>query len=152
VAPDGLSCAIAASDGRHAEVVKHGSGTHWVVAACLENRGRFQEMVLDASGPAGELADALVAADVRVRRVTLEERKAACAQLLTAVTDRTLIHLGQPELDSAAGNADRAISGDGGWYWSRRKSSVDISPLYAVSLARWAAVNAPDYDVLASVL
>lgn len=139
VAPDARSCAVAASDGTHVEVVKHGPGTGWVVEACVAKRDRFREIVLDPSGPAGQLVVPLETAGINVRRVSTEEAKAACASFLTAVTDRTLIHLGQPALDQAVANADRRDVGDGGWLWSRRRSSVDISPLYAATFAAWAA-------------
>lgn len=152
VSPDGRSCAISKSDGTHVEIVKHAPGTAWVVAVCLENRARFSEIVLDPSGPAGQLVAPLESADIKVRKVSTEEAKAACAQFLAAVTDRTLIHQGQSELDGAVSNADRRDSGDGGWLWSRRKSSVDISPLVAVTLARWSALTVAQYDVLDSVL
>lgn len=139
VSPDGRSCAVAASDGRHVEIVKHGAGLSWVVDACVSKQDRFREMVLDPTGPAGQLISQLEAARVKVRAVKADERKAACAQFLSAIADRTLIHLGQLELDAAVGNADRVEMGDGGWLWSRKRSSVDISPLYAATLARWAA-------------
>lgn len=139
VAPEGRSCAIAASDGTHIEIVKHADGTAWVVEACVAKRKAFTEMVLDPAGPAGALIAPLEAAGIVVRKVSTEDAKAACAGFLTAVTDQTVAHIGQPELDKAAGNADRREVGDGGWLWSRLRSSVDISPLVAVTLARWAA-------------
>lgn len=137
--PDGRSCAISASDGTHVEIVKHATGIGWVVEACVAKRARFTSLVLDPAGPAGQLVAPLEEAGLTLHKVTVEEAKAACAQFLTAVTDKTLVHLGQPELNDAVGNADRRDVGDGGWLWSRKKSSVDISPLYAATLARWAA-------------
>lgn len=139
VSPDARSCAVAMADGSHVEIVKHAPGTAWVVDACTAKRGRFSEIVLDPAGPAGLLVAPLEAAGITVRKVSTEEAKAACASFLTAVVDRTLIHRGQPELDQAIANADRRAVGDGGWLWSRKRSSVDISPLYAATFATWAA-------------
>jgi len=139
VSPDGRSCAVATSDGTHLEIVKHADGTAWVVPVCVEKRDAFTEIVLDAAGPAAALIAPLEAAGITVRKVTTEEAKAACAAFLTAVTDRTMVHIGQSMLDAAVANADRRDVGDGGWLWSRLRSTVDISPLYAVTLARWAA-------------
>lgn len=139
VSPEGRSCAIAASDGTHVEIVKHEFGTAWVVEACKAKRDQFDEMFLDPQGPAGQLVAPLEAAGIPVRKVTMEEAKAACAGFVTAVTDGQVRHIGQAELDKAVGNADRREVGDGGWLWSRLKSNVDISPLVAVTLARWAA-------------
>lgn len=139
VSPEARSCSIAASDGTHLEVVKYGDGTHWVVDACVEKRDRFSELVLDPAGPAGALVAPLEAAGITVRQVNTREAVAACGGFLTAVVEGSLRHIGQVELDRAVANADRRPVGDGGWLWSRKRSSVDISPLYAVTLARWAA-------------
>lgn len=157
VSPEARSCAIAASDGRHLEVVKYGDGTHWVVGECVAHRDVFAEIVLDPAGPAGALVAPLRAAGVQVREVKLREAVQACGQFLTAVIEGTVAHLGQRELDRAVANADRREVGDGGWLWSRLRSSVDISPLYAVTLARWAAlattpVSDPGFFVLDDLL
>lgn len=142
VTPEAGACAIAASDGTHLEVVKHEVGTNWVVSACVEHRDRFTEIILDPAGPASALIQPLEAAGITVRQVSTREAVAACQQFLTAVTDRVPRHLGQLDLDRAVSNADRRDVGDGGWMWSRKRSSVDISPLYAVTLAAWAAGEA----------
>jgi hypothetical protein len=74
-----------------------------------------------------------------VVQVKTREAVQACGSFLSAVMDGTVAHLAQPELDRAVANADKRPVGDGGWLWSRLRSSVDISPLYAVTLAFWAA-------------
>jgi len=52
------------------------------------------------------------------------------------VMDKTLHHLGTPELQSAiAGSIKRPLNDR--WAWHRVNSSVDISPLVAVTLAQW---------------
>jgi hypothetical protein len=66
--------------------------------------------------------------------VTPREFSTACAQLLDAVTDRSVRHRGNPELDAAVAAAARRTVGDG-WVWSRRLPAVDVSPLVAASLA-----------------
>lgn len=152
VAPEGRAASVAASDGVHLEVVANHDGTDWVVPMCLARADRFDELLLDPAGPAGQMKAALEAGGIRVREVSTREAVAACGQFLSAVTERTLCHLGQPELDRAVVNADRRDVGDGGWLWSRKRSTVDISPLVAVTLARWAALQGANYDVLDSVL
>lgn len=143
VSPDARTCAVGASDGTHLEVVKYAEGTSWVVDACVARKDTFDEIVLDPAGPAGALVAPLEAAGITVREVSTREAVQACGQLLTAVSDHMVRHLGQPELDRAVANAGRRDIGDGGWLWSRKRSSVDIAPLYAVTLARWAALAAP---------
>lgn len=147
VSPEARSCSIAASDGIHIEVVKHEPGTAWVVAACLAKRDLFTEIVLDPAGPAGALVAPLQAVGLVVREVTTREAVQACGQFLTDVIDGKPRHIGQPELDRAVANADRREVGDGGWLWSRLRSSVDISPLVAVTLAKWAAGATPPVPI-----
>lgn len=146
VSPESRSCSIGVSDGSHLEVVKHDSGTAWVVDACVAKRSEFSEIVLDPAGPAGALVSPLAAAGIPVREVSTREAVQACEQFLTAVTDSTVRvpeHPYRSELDRAVANADRRDVGDGGWLWSRKRSTVDISPLVAVTLARWAAGATP---------
>lgn len=141
VSPDGGSAAVAVSDGILLEVVAHRAGTAWVVPECVAKKDLFTDIVLDPAGPAGALVGPLTAAGVNVHQVTIREHVQACGQLLNAITDRTTRHLGQPELDAAVAAADRRDVGDGGWLWSRRRSTVDICPLVAVTLAKWAYDN-----------
>jgi hypothetical protein len=48
----------------------------------------------------------------------------------------TLRHLGQEELDAAVEGAAKRPMGDA-WLWSRKNSTVDISPLVGCTLALW---------------
>lgn len=140
VAPGGKSSAVSASDGTHYEVVKNEPGTAWVVPSCVAKREAMgNEVALDPAGPAGELVAPLEAAGFTVRKLSTEEAKAACAQFLSAVKDGVARHIGQPELDRAAANADSRDVGDGGWLWSRLRSSVDISPLVSATWAGYVA-------------
>jgi hypothetical protein len=50
-----------------------------------------------------------------------------------------LRHVGQRELGSALSGATQMNVADNAWKWSRRKSSTDITPLYAATTALWAA-------------
>ena len=143
VSPQGGSAAVGVSDGIHVECVKHDEGTAWVVPLCVARRDRFRELVIDPAGPAVELIAPLEAEGLSVRRVSTEDAKAACGQFLTDVTEGRVVHRGQPMLDQAVQNADKRDVGDGGWLWSRKRSTVDISPLYAVTLAKWAAGATP---------
>lgn len=136
-------CSIAASDGTHLEVVtppEAGPGLAWVVAKVVEKKaaGAFTELVLDDKGPAGKLVQPLEAAGIKVRKVKPDEFIQACGQLVDAVTQRAVVHLGQPVLDRAVAGATRRDVGDGAWRLSRTLSTVDIGPMVAVALARWA--------------
>lgn len=147
VSPEARSSSIAVSDGVHVEIVKAGPKVDWVVEACVAKRVTIGELVLDPAGPAGELVAPLEAAGIAVKQVSTREAVQACGGFLTAVTEgqvKVPRHPYTAELDRSVANADKRDVGDGGWLWSRLRSSVDISPLYAVTLARWAAVaNVP---------
>ena len=93
-------------------------------------------MAVAAKSPAASLLVELEAAGVDVAEVSTEETAKACGRLYDSVIQRSVRHLGQPMLNIAVGAADRKFTGDT-WHWSRRAQSTDISPLVAVTLAKW---------------
>ena len=144
-APDGTSASIAASDGLVAVVLENGPSTSWVagkMAALLFARPGV--VFLDQRSPAGALLVDLKDAGVAVEDVSPQQHAQACGGLLAAVThegpERRFIHTDQPHLNAAVTGATRRAYGDA-WAWSRRSSRVDISPLVAVTLARWGALT-----------
>lgn len=141
-APDGRSAAIACSDGVHVEVVDHRRGTSWVADRVIELRERwsFDTVHVDKGGPAGSLLEDFDHVGVDWTAVTLHQHAQACGALLEDITDRKLRHIGQEPLDTAAKVAARRHVTDV-WLWTRAKSSGDISPLVAVTLARWASAQ-----------
>lgn len=142
VSPSAQSASIGASDGQHIEVVMRAPGTGWVVDACAARADEIGELYIDPAGPAGELIVPLEAAGVAVRQVTTREAAQACGSFVTALADATVFvpdHPYKDTLDQAVRGAAQRFVLDGGWLWSRKRSTVDISPLYAVTLARWAA-------------
>lgn len=54
-----------------------------------------------------------------------------------------LAHRGQEALNLAAATAAQRVSGDG-WYWDRRNSAQDASPLMAVTGALWDHLRVPE--------
>ena len=70
----------------------------------------------------------------------------ACGVIDAAVKDAGMRVRRHPDLDASVMGAARQSKGDGGWTWSRRDASVDISPLVAVTLAWWAAAQAVPSD------
>jgi hypothetical protein len=145
VSPGALSASIGASDGEHFEVVMRAAGTSWVVEACAARAEEIGDLYVDPAGPAGELIVALEAAGVKVRQLTTREAVQACGSFVTAIADdRAFVpdHPYKDLLDEAVRGAAQRHVLDGGWLWSRKRSSVDISPLYAVTFARWASALA----------
>ncbi|MFJ6617593.1 terminase [Kitasatospora sp. NPDC091335] len=155
----------------HLEVIDRRPGTEWIVDRLVQLADRWDPVAiaLDAKGPAGSLLVDLDKAGIgrpddpeRPARGDLAvpaapDVAAACGQLVDAITQRTVRHTAQPEVAEAIRGAKTRPLGDA-WAWGRRISTVDISPLVAVTLARWAwetrthLVHGVDYDVLDSVL
>jgi phage terminase large subunit-like protein len=142
-------CSIAASDGTHLELVTPPDvkpGTDWVVALVKERRDRFDEIVVDPSGPAGKLIDPLEQAGIQVRKIKATEFVQACQQLRDDIDTGKVVHIGQPRLTKAVAAVARRDVGDGNWKFSRRLSGGDVSPLIAVTLARWGHMQSDSGD------
>ena len=99
-------------------------------------------VVVDGYGPAASVVAALQDAGVAVDTASASELGQACGIMVDVVTDRSLRHLGSAELTNAIRGASSRPLGDA-WAWSRKSSSVDISPLVAATLAVWAAAGEP---------
>ncbi|MFI8297295.1 terminase [Streptomyces nigra] len=125
--------------GTHVEVVDHRPGTGWILERARELHTRWQPRcwVIDGAGPAGSLiADLEEALGVEVVQPRGRDVAAACGQFYDAVAEQTLSHLDQAPLAAALAGAQKRTLGDA-WAWARRIVSVDISPLVAVTLAKW---------------
>lgn len=141
VPPDRSSGSIGCSspDGplSYVDVLDHGRGTGWMVDRLVDLKRQFPRAVFccDATGPAGSLLDPLDKAGVkRVKALSTQEHKQACGGFYDDAVGHKLRHRGRPELDAALAGAEKRSLGDA-WLWSRKSSSVDISPLVAVTLA-----------------
>lgn len=138
--------------GTHVEVPEHRPGMGWVVerAAELHRKWRPRCWVVDGGGPAGSLIEDLEEALSEVEqeltgnseaRVVVVQPKAreiaqATGQFYDAVADSSLSHLDPAPLAVALAGAQKRPLGEA-WAWARRVPSVDISPLVAVTLAKW---------------
>ncbi len=101
------------------------------------------EFVCDGYGPAASLVAELAEAGVLVRTINAQEHSQACGVLLDLVEEQEVRHLGSLELLQAVRGARTRPLGDS-WAWSRKSSSVDISPLVAATLALASAAALPD--------
>jgi len=145
ISPLSTSASIMAAGRRsddlyHVELVEHRKGTKWVVPRLreLEAKHRPDMILYDGRSPAAALKLALEGADVGVTEVTTTQYGEACGLIVDLVTQREVRHLGSPELTAAVRGADTSPMGDA-WKWSRRRSSADITPLVAATLALWGA-------------
>ena len=115
-------------------------GDDWLVdeiADLLEARTVCQ-VVCDPVSPAGALIDPLTQRGIEVRTVSLRELGQACSGFYSDLSAGRLVHTGQGVLDAAVGAARKRNVGEAGWAWKRRDPSADITPLMAVTLARFA--------------
>ena len=150
VTPNSTSASIAAAGLRadglvHVELIKKlgdngelddNAGTDW----CLDRLVALWEkwhvpIVLDPSSPAGAFVEPLEQAGVKVVALKTHEYAHACQAFVTEVNALQVRHQGWPALDTAIVSAKKRDIGDGGWGWARKKTSADISPLVAVTLA-----------------
>jgi hypothetical protein len=106
-------------------------------------------VVVDSRGPTADLIPAMEAAGINVTPMVTSDVLDASASLYDRVQARTVSHPGHTDLDIAVSVAAKRVVGDR-WTWARKTSAGDISMLEAVTLASWAAANAPNYDVLES--
>lgn len=139
VRPDGLT---------HVEVVEHRPGVDWLVPQLAQLRDKWNPVGigLDRRGPAGSLLLDLsklgiVEPDGEPQRGQLavpgpQDMTAACGQFIDACRQKTLRHRNQDALNVALAGAKTASVGDS-TKWTRKDAKNDLSPLYAVTLARW---------------
>jgi phage terminase large subunit-like protein len=133
----------------HVELIERLPGTADVVAVLRKLHAAHKVPIhLDPRSEAAGLIADLERAGVPVEKIGTLDLTAACARFKQAAIAGTLRHIGQPVLDSAVASATVRTVGEG-WAWSRRSSSLDISPLVAVTIAAHAAstVSAPSFFV-----
>jgi hypothetical protein len=159
-------------DGKvHLEVMDRRPGTDWVVPAVVKLKRLHDPLVVavaSSGAPSGSLIDDLVKAGITA---PVEKDKPhrghlfvmrtndvveACGQLADAMRQGALAHIDQAPLTAAVNGARTRRVGDA-WTLDRTHSLVDVSPLVAVTEARWALLTRgpsvlDDYDVLNSVM
>jgi hypothetical protein len=142
---------LRAADGLgHWQIVDYRPGTEWLVDRIVELRDGLKPIAI-AMGRATaaslevelekhgihrpEKPDEPARGDLAV--LTAAEMTASTGQALDVVRQRGVKHIGQQPLDAAVAGAKTREIGDT-VAWSRKDASADISPLVAVSEARWA--------------
>ena len=143
VTPDRQWTSIAAA-GRnaqgvyHVELIDRLAGTSAAVARLVDLVAKHSPsaVALDAASPAGSILFDLEQAGVKVTSITARDLGQACGALFDDVAETAIAHLDDPLLNAAVHGAKRRDLGDL-WAWDRKRSDVDISPLVAVTLARW---------------
>lgn len=111
-----------------------------VVEWLTARAGRKTPVVVDAQSPAASMIPALKAAGVNVLITSAADMAKACGEFHDAVTEKRLSHFDQEPLNTAlAGAKKRLIGTAGGWGWDRKNYAISLSPLVAVTLAKFGA-------------
>jgi len=146
VSPEHHASIVAAgrSDRGHwmVELIHARKGTGWL-GERLEELYRSHEIALvvcDGFGPAAAIANRIDTAGITATRMDSGDYGKACGFFVDAVNEQTLRHGSQDELDAAIRGAKARPLVDR-WAWSRTKSTVNISPLVAATLALWSAAE-----------
>lgn len=123
------------------EVVAYRAGVDWVVpwlSERLESDWWDGSLTLQGRGaPVVSLVDSLKEAGIRINEWGGPELAAGTGRFYDMVVTGRLAHLSQPTLDAAAQVAQSKASGDA-WWFDRKSSAMDISPLVAACAAVWA--------------
>lgn len=119
-------------------------GTGWIVPRLKELRDRYalSEIAIVAGSAAEGLAPTIEQElGIDVVPVADTEVAAACGFVTDEFEAGHFVHMSQPELDNAMKATRKRMVGDKTYVWSNAHSEGDITPMYAMTLAAWAAKN-----------
>lgn len=130
--------AAAEGTGRVAvRLLQLGQGEDWIVPRLKVLQAQTgAPVILDGTGPAAELAPKLKKARIRHEVLKAAQARDAFDGLFRLVVDGKLLHEGYPEMDAAVKSAVAVTVGDRR-KWGRWKSTGDISPLGAATVAAY---------------
>lgn len=151
VAPDGSSAALGIawydSNGQPCvQLLEHREGHSWLVTSLAkllrDNRGLpvIYDRIGNNIAVVQELQRKRNLPQSGLESIGAKEVSAGVAILMSALTDRNLIHAKDASLDSAADGANFRIVNDARLF-GRRNSTSDVSPLVAVSNALYHAAG-----------
>lgn len=121
----------------HAEIIDNEIGTSWVGHRLKELQTKWKPAAIVAI--AGGHVDSMVPQwkrdGVKVRLIRFTDYVKACGLVFDKVTQGKIRHLGDPILTAAVEGVVQQFTRDNAsWYWSRKGSDVDITPLVALTV------------------
>lgn len=132
------------SDARiHLELVDRQRGTQWLGTRCVELAAAHPgaRFAIDGGGPAATLINTLEKAGLVVVTAGTGDVAEACQGMTDAVNEAMIAHGPDGILATAVEGAKTRPIRDGGFAFGRKASDVDVTPLMAITLARWAAAT-----------
>lgn len=125
------------------ELIECKEGTSWVLPRLIELCKKYNsQVVIDTGSPASSLIIELEKNGVKVMSIGLRDYVRACGSFYDAVQAKTICHLDDQNLRTAIMGSTKRQLGDA-WAWNRQ-SNTNITPLVAVTLARYGVVNQPE--------
>lgn len=122
------------------ELIECKEGTSWVLPRLVELCKKYNtKVVIDTGSPAASLIPELEKQNIGVMSIHLRDYARACGSFYDAVQAKTITHLDDPNLRSAIMGSTKRPLGDS-WAWNRQ-STTNITPLVAVTLARYGVVT-----------
>jgi hypothetical protein len=97
-------------------------------------------LVVDGYSPANSLVDRLEAGGIPVVRYSVRDMTAAVGSLYDAILEENVKIRTSAHLEAALRSAKKKQI-TAGWLWSRTDIDIDISPLFAATLAYYHATN-----------
>lgn len=151
VAPDrSWSCIGLAGDdgsGNTLVLVHSRPNVDWVVGkvAQLIDEHDIEEVALITHGQAALLQADFTTAGIEYSKLGAQEVSNSCGHFQAAVVNKTVRHLGQPELDTSVAHAKTRAVGEHVLWDRSSEPTIDISPLVAAAAAvwRWSLSDAP---------
>jgi hypothetical protein len=136
VALDRSAGAIAVCDRQgNIEIVDAREGVSWIPARAKELARKYRaEIIVDGYAPAGSLMEPLEALGLKVIRYGTKDVTAAVGLFYDALLDGSVKIRPHDKLDEAAAGVIKRMLGQS-WLWSRSSPAVDITPLFAATLA-----------------
>ena len=121
------------------EIIESENRIGWLKDRILQLHEKWKmPFVIDSGAAASSLIGELEAEGVHVIPVNMRQYGQACGSFYDAVEEGTIAHLGDIRLQTAIEGATKRKLGEQ-WAWSR-KSNVDITPLVACTIARFALI------------
>lgn len=125
------------------ELIECKEGTTWVLQRLIDLCRKYNaKVVIDTGSPAASLIAELEKNNIGVMAIHLRDYARACGSFFDAVQAKTICHLDDPNLRTAIQGSTKRPLGDS-WAWNRQ-STTNITPLVAVTLARYGVVTKID--------